>query len=45
MRLLFPGKTDLEVAEKLAEYFTEVSNEFSPLAPDEIPVTHNNSLS
>ena len=44
VRLLFPGKSDLEVANTLAEYFTRVSNEFEPLAPDDIPVTHGRKL-
>ena len=42
--LLFQGKTDLEVAETLANYFTEVSNEFHPLEPEQIPVTFDSGL-
>ena len=44
IRLLFPGKTDAQVAEELADYFTEVSNEFSPLEPDQVPVTYDGGL-
>ena len=44
VRLLFPGKTDEEVAEALAAYFTEVSNEFQPLSPDQVPITFPKAL-
>ena len=44
VRLLFPGKTDQEISELLADYFTEVSREFDALSPDEIPVTHSKPL-
>ena len=44
VRLLFPGKSDLEVAEALASYFTEVSNEFDALVPEDIPVTFEAGL-
>ena len=33
VRLLFPGKSDQEVSEALADYFNEVSREFDPLSP------------
>ena len=38
VRTLFPGRHDKVVAEELAEYFNKVSQEFSPLSPDQIPV-------
>ena len=44
VRLLFPGKSDLEVANELAAYFNEVSQEFEPLSPDEIPVAREKAL-
>ena len=44
VRLLFPRKSDLEVAESLANYFTEVSREFNPLSLDQIPVTYAKEL-
>ena len=43
VRLLFPGKSDQEVANSLVDYFTEVSREFDPLSPDQIPVTSEKS--
>ena len=33
------GQSDLDTAEKLADYFNRVSNEFEPLMPEEIPCT------
>ena len=44
VHLLYPGKSDSKVAEILAEYFTKVSNNFSPLEPEDIPVTYNAGL-
>ena len=41
VRELFPGKSDPEVAEELAEYFNRISHEFSPLEPSEILRTHD----
>ena len=41
---LFPGKSEEEVAEALAVYFTKVSNEFQPLQPEEILVTYDKEL-
>ena len=37
--LMEPGKADEEIAEDLATYFNRISNEFEPLAPEEIPCT------
>ena len=37
VRSLFPGSTDKQAAEKLADYFNEVSREFEPLEPHDIP--------
>ena len=34
---LLPGKTDQEVSEALADYFIQVSMEFDPLLPSNIP--------
>ena len=39
VRTLFPGRTDLEVAELLAGHFNSISDEFEPLQASEIPVT------
>ena len=44
VRLLFPGKSNMEVANVLSTYFTEVLNEFNPLSPTQVPVTYNCSL-
>ena len=41
---LMPGKSDMEVAEILAEYFNKVSLEFDPLSPDQIPATKESNL-
>ena len=38
--LMFPGKTDKEVAEILSVHFNEISCEFSPLEPCDIPSTY-----
>ena len=39
VRQLFPGKTDAELANLLADYFNAVSSEFVPLEPEDIPQT------
>ena len=39
VRTLCPGDSDLAVAEKLAEYFNTISQEFSALEPRDIPIT------
>ena len=36
---LFPGKSEAEMAEELAEHFNSISSEFSPLEAADIPVT------
>ena len=41
---LFPGKTELEVAEELAVHFNTISAEFEPLEPHQIPQTKPRSL-
>ena len=33
IRVLFPGRSDFEIAEELAIYFNQISNEFIPLGP------------
>ena len=38
-RTLFPGKSDLEVANILAEHFNAISREFNLLEPSDIPLT------
>ena len=37
VRSIFPGKSDVQVGESLADYFIKVSREFSPLDPGDIP--------
>ena len=44
VRTLCPGASDPEVAEKLAAYFNEVSQEFQALEPADIPTTHHRIL-
>ena len=44
VRSLFPGRTDEEVAESLAEFFNKISSEFQPLEPADIPRTHRRVL-
>ena len=44
VRSLFPGESDEQVAEKLAEFFNRISSEFEPLEPVDIPRTHNREL-
>ena len=39
---LYPGSTNLEVAEKLAEHFNAISKEFSGIAEGDIPDAHSN---
>ena len=39
VRSLLPGCTNQEVAGKLAVYFNQVSGEFEPLLPSQIPCT------
>ena len=41
---LFPGKSEGQVADKLAGYFNRISSEFSPLEPCQIPRTHSRKL-
>ena len=41
---LFPGKTDNEVAEMLAEHFNSISREFVPREPGNIPITYPQSI-
>ena len=37
IRSIMPERTDLEIAETLADYFNKVSREFHPLQPEDIP--------
>jgi len=41
---LFPGLTEGEATEELAAYFTDISDEFMPLDPSDIPLTHDREL-
>ena len=41
---LFPGKSEPEVAEILAEHFNSISSEFDPLEQHQIPVTRSNEV-
>ena len=41
---LFPGKTDIEVADILSTHFNAISQEFSPLEPADIPTTYPQSI-
>ena len=44
VRTLCPGKTDTEVANDVAEFFNEISREFTPLSTDQIPFTYHRDL-
>ena len=39
-----PDLSDVDLAIKLSAYFTEISNEFAPLCPAEIPKTYDRPL-
>ena len=39
-RQLFPGLSDAEVAKELSLHFNEISREFSPLEPHQIPLNY-----
>lgn len=41
VRDLMPGLSDLEVAEHAADYFNEISKEFDPLLPHQVPTTYD----
>ena len=43
VRDLFPGVGDMPVAEKLANHFNSISNEFEGLSPDQVPNQAPNS--
>ena len=44
VRSLYPGRSDLEVASELASHFNEISHEFSPLEPCQVPRTFSEPL-
>ena len=44
VRDLRPGKPDRDVADEVAQYFNQISDEFSPLKPWEIPQTYGRDL-
>ena len=41
VRELFPNETEQAVAEKVADFFNEISLEFSPLEPCQVPTTYD----
>ena len=41
---LRPGKTEREVAEEAAAFFNQISDEFEPLEPRDIPATYHRDL-
>ena len=41
---LFPGRSEVDVSELLAAHFNEISQEFSPLVPADVPNTYNKDL-
>ena len=41
---MLPNCTDAEAAEKAACYFNEISHEFSPLQPHEVPTTYDKHI-
>ena len=43
-RELFPALDDKAVAEKIADYFNEISHEFSPLSTMDIPTTYDKHI-
>ena len=44
VRELRPGATDEAVAEEVADYFNQISSEFDPLDPFQIPTTYGRDL-
>ena len=44
VRSLFPGKSNMELAELLADHFNTISNKFDPLEASQIPVTRPRGL-
>ena len=44
VRDLRPGKSDVEVADEVAQYFNRISNEFKPLQTCQIPMTFHRDL-
>ena len=44
VRTLLPDMGDMEVAEKLADFFNKISAEFTPLEPQDIPQSHRRGL-
>ena len=38
---LRPGTSEEDIAEEVSAYFNRISNEFSPLEPDQIPMTYD----
>ena len=44
VREMRPGRSDIEVADEVAAYFNEISHEFKPLDPWQIPRTYDRAL-
>ena len=44
VRTFCPGATDQQVADDLADYFNQISAEFDPLTPSQIPITHHRQI-
>ena len=42
VRTLFDGKSDVQIAESLAEFFNKISEEYNPLQDEEIPNAYSN---
>ena len=41
---MFPGRSEVEVANLLADHFNKISREFQPLQPNEIPLTYSKPI-
>ena len=44
VRSIFPNRSDLEVAEDLADFFNGISSEYEPLHTTRIPTTYDEPL-
>ena len=44
VRELLPDRSDREVAEEISRYFNEISQEFEPLQPHQVPTTYEKHL-
>ena len=41
---LYPGETPKQVADKLAEFFNNISSQYQPLREEQVPTTYNRQL-